>query len=860
MESYKSPPSWALRVLQSVCPPDLIEEIEGDLYEAFQWRIEKKGINYARRHYITEVLRNLRYLRVKLPFTQNIGFMLLKNYFKTGFRFLWKTKGYSALNIIGLATGIAVCWLSYIFVSDEYSYDQFYPNSGELYRITATMSFGDEVEKFAGSSYIMGEEFPNQVPGIKAASRFKSGYALLKVGEETFGQSIRYADPAFFDMFSIEFEVGNAGDFTTPNTTVIDGSTAERLGITDIDGTQEIELTFGSQITRFQVTGIFKDIPVNSSLRPRIIVPFNFWKTIVREGRLTTWYDINMNTFFQLEESASVASISEGMTKVLKANNEDDETEVSLGLQALSNIHMNQDLETGNGIGGRADGQLVTTVTIVGLLCLIIACLNYSNFAIGNYLTRLREVAVRKVFGAKKKFVFQQFVSETFISVFIAVLLSIAIMALILPSFAEFANKRYTLDTVFGTEFITGGIILMILVTVLAGVYPALVISRYTILSSLNGKDKKGGKGVFAKALIVVQFAMAVFLITGMLTINKQLNYMINFDTGYNDENIVTMIYPLSDQTEIIKFKNDLKKIPSIESVTFSSSYNGTDLRLDENTSIDVRHARVDADFLSTLKISVLDGRDFDVNQPSDFSSKIIINQALVDKLGLENPVGQRIPFDYGDVQNPMIIGVVPNYHYESLHSEVEPMLMYMSPEYVMQVHMIKVNKYDPAVIDQIEAVWKRNFAPNPFEFSMLEDDNNAEYELEASIRNISQAGALIAVVLSCLGLMGVVGTQVRRRLKEVSIRKVVGAAPSDILALFSARFIGLVFIGFTIGLVLTYFLIDAWLEEYTNRIDFSWDIGALAVVITFVVSAATIVSQLYKAIHLNPVTYLKEE
>jgi putative ABC transport system permease protein len=860
MESYKSPPSWALRVLQSVCPPDLIEEIEGDLYEAFQWRIEKKGINYARRHYITEVLRNLRYLRVKLPFTQNIGFMLLKNYFKTGFRFLWKTKGYSALNIIGLATGIAVCWLSYIFVSDEYSYDQFYPNSGELYRITATMSFGDEVEKFAGSSYIMGEEFPNQVPGIKAASRFKSGYALLKVGEETFGQSIRYADPAFFDMFSIEFEVGNAGDFTTPNTTVIDESTAERLGITDIDGTQEIELTFGSQITRFQVTGIFKDIPVNSSLRPRIIVPFNFWKTIVREGRLTTWYDINMNTFFQLEESASVASISEGMTKVLKANNEDDETEVSLGLQALSNIHMNQDLETGNGIGGRADGQLVTTVTIVGLLCLIIACLNYSNFAIGNYLTRLREVAVRKVFGAKKKFVFQQFVSETFISVFIAVLLSIAIMALILPSFAEFANKRYTLDTVFGTEFITGGIILMILVTVLAGVYPALVISRYTILSSLNGKDKKGGKGVFAKALIVVQFAMAVFLITGMLTINKQLNYMINFDTGYNDENIVTMIYPLSDQTEIIKFKNDLKKIPSIESVTFSSSYNGTDLRLDENTSIDVRHARVDADFLSTLKISVLDGRDFDVNQPSDFSSKIIINQALVDKLGLENPVGQRIPFDYGDVQNPMIIGVVPNYHYESLHSEVEPMLMYMSPEYVMQVHMIKVNKYDPAVIDQIEAVWKRNFAPNPFEFSMLEDDNNAEYELEASIRNISQAGALIAVVLSCLGLMGVVGTQVRRRLKEVSIRKVVGAAPSDILALFSARFIGLVFIGFTIGLVLTYFLIDAWLEEYTNRIDFSWDIGALAVVITFVVSAATIVSQLYKAIHLNPVTYLKEE
>lgn len=859
MGLYNSPPQWALYLLQKVCPEDLMEEVEGDLYEAFQWRANEKGQSYARRKYIFEVFRCLRYFRIKVQ-TQNNSVMLLQNYLKTGFRFLWKTKGYSALNIIGLATGIAVCWLSYIFVSDEYSYDRFYPNSSDLYRITATIAFQDGVEYMAGSSYVMGEELPSQVPGIKAASRFKSGYALLKVGEETFGQNLRYADPAFFDMFSIEFEVGNEGDFTSPNTTVIDESTAERLGITDVDGTQEIELTFGSKVTRFQVAGIFKDIPVNSSLRPRIIIPFNFWKTLVSENRLTTWFDINMNTFFQLEKSANVASVSKGMTKVLNDNNEDDEAEVSLGLQSLSNIHMNQELRTGNGIGGRADGQLVATVTIVGLLCLIIACLNYSNFAIGNYLSRLREVAVRKVFGAKKKFVFQQFVSETFISVFIAVLLSIAIMALILPAFADFANKRYTLGTVFGPEFITGGVILMIFVTVLAGVYPALVISRYTILSSLNGRDKKGGKGVFAKALIVVQFAMAVFLITGMLTINKQLNYMINFDTGYNDENIVTMTHPLSDQTEIIKFKNELKQIPSIEAVTFSSSYNGTNIRLDDNSTIDVRHARVDADYLSTLKIPILNGRDFDINQPSDFSSKIIINQALADKLGLENPVGQRIPFDYGDVQNPMIIGVVPNYHYESLHSSVEPMLMYMSPEYVMQAHMIKVNKYDPAVIDQIEAVWKQNFAPNPFEFSMLEDDNNAAYELEASIRNISQAGALIAVILSCLGLMGVVGTQVRRRLKEVSIRKVVGAAPNHIFALFSARFIGLVFIGFTIGLVLTYFFINAWLQEYTNRIDFSWDIGVLAVIITFAVAAITIISQLYKAMHLNPVTYLKEE
>jgi len=860
MGSYKTPPSWALRLLQRICLSDLIEEVEGDLYEAFQWRIEKKGITYSRRHYIIEVLRNLRYLKVKLPFTQNTGFMLLKNYFKTGFRFLWKTKGYSSINILGLALGIAICWLSYVFVTDEYSYDRFYENADQIYRITADIKMGDHTDAFAGSSYIMGEEFTKSVPGINRSSRFKSGYALLNIGQETFGQSTRYADPAFFDMFSVSFIQGGHGDFNSPNVTVIDESTALRLGITTLDGSQTVDLTFGDETIGFKVLGIFKDFPINSSLRPKIILPFAFWKTIVPESKLTGWFDINMNTFFQIEKNAPPEIIAAGMTKFLGAAEDFGEMEVALGLQNLKDIHTDKVLNTGNGIGGRADKKLMDTVTIIGILCLIIASLNYSNFAISNYLTRLKEVAVRKVFGAEKKYVFQQFVSETFISVFIALICSLGFMALLMPMFSQYANKNYEMATIFNLQFLQGGLGLLIIVTMLAGCYPAFIISRYTILASLSNRQSKGSRGIFSKGLIVVQFAMTVFLITGLLTIDKQLNFMIDFDPGFNDENIVLLEYPLDEITEVNKFKNDLKSFPNVQAASFSSSYNGTGLALEENKSVDVRHARVDVDFLSLMGIKVVAGRDFDESVISDFTRTIIINQALADKLDMENPIGERIPFDYGGVKDPIIIGVVPNYNYESLHSEIDPMLMYLHNEYEMQRHYIKITNYSPEVIDQIEVAWNKHFAPNPFEFSMFEDVNDAQYELEGSIRDMAQSGAIIAIMLSCLGLMGVVGMQVRRRLKEVSVRKVVSAAPKQIFTLFSMKFIGLVALGFIIGLVLTFSFVNSWLDEYTTRIEFSWDIGVLAMLITFSVAAITIFTQLYRVIHLNPVTYLKEE
>ena len=315
-------------------------------------------------------------------------------------------------------------------------------------------------------------------------------------------------------------------------------------------------------------------------------------------------------------------------------------------------------------------------------------------------------------------------------------------IALILPMFSEYANKQYTLETIFGSQFLLGGLVLLILVTILAGAYPALVISRYTILSSLSGKDSKKGKHIFTKLLVVGQFAIAVFLIASMLTINKQLNYMLDFDIGYNDEDVVSLYHPTNDPNVINKFKTELLQIPSVEQVTMHSGYNGTNINLDENTSVSVNHIRVDPDFISTLKIPIIQGRDFDKSLTSDFSQSVIVNETLVRELGLEDPIGKHIAFKYGAFNNPVIIGVVKDYHNRSLHSTIPPVVMYMSPQYIVQHHFIKINPENTQVIDEIERVWKSNFSPNPFEFDLLKDVNQDQYDLESNIKAMSQSGA----------------------------------------------------------------------------------------------------------------------
>lgn len=858
MGPYKSPPRWALSVLKKVCPDDLIEEVEGDLYEAYQWRSAERGNAYAHRQYIFEVLRCLRYYRINFQ-TQNNGLMLLKNYFKTGFRFLWKTRGYSSLNILGLALGIAVCWLAYIFVTDEYSFDSYHQNSDRIYRNTATIKSKDREDSFAGSSYIMGDEFGANIPEIAKSCRFKSGFGLLKEGSEYSNQGFHYTDPDFFQMFDTEFVVGQAGDFLQPNAVVISERMAERLDIGPDITNQQLTLRLGGEDVSFAINGIYRTFPLNSSIRPDILVPFSVWASR-NERRTTIWFDINMNAFYLLIPEADAEETARKMTAHLRANEDFGEDEVFVGLQPLTDIHLNPHFSTGNGINARGDNQLVLIVSIVGMLCLLIACVNYSTFAVGNYIIRLREVAVRKVFGAQRKAVFKQFVAEAFISAFIGLLLAIGVIALLLPGFADYASKSYEFATIFNPQTLLGGLVILILVTLISGIYPALVLSGFSTVSGLKGKTKLGGKSIITKSMVTIQFGISIFLIAGTLSVNKQLHFLLDMDLGYSGENLVRIFGPMNNDDLMRRYKQDLLSVPGVTQVAIASGFNGTGLKLEDGSSMDVRHARIDPDYLDVMNIKLLKGRNFNPDMPTDFSNAMLVNQAFVDELGLETPIGHKTKFDYGQMNGSTIIGIVDNFYFRSPKGDVEPLVMYMSPQLTMYDHMVKINPNAEGVLQDMEAVYRKHFSPTPFNHTFVEDAIAADYELENNIRKMSKAGAVAAIFLTGLGLMGFVGTQIRQRMKEVSVRKVLGAEPGQILSLFSTRYLLLILIGFTLGMPVAFWLVKEWLAGYANSVGFTWDTGVITMLIILAVAGLTIVSQLYSAMFTNPVGYLKEE
>ncbi|MEC7755737.1 MAG: ABC transporter permease [Bacteroidota bacterium] len=851
------PPQWAVRLLQRICPTEVLEEVEGDLHEAFVWRHETRGSAYAKRKYIWEVFKSFHQVKIKVK-TQHSGIMLLHNYFKTGLRFLWKTRGYSTLNILGLAIGIAISWLAFVFVTDEYSFDGFYEKADRTYRIKASMGFGDKPSVFAGSSYLMGEELPRQIAGIELSSRYKSGFFLGKIDREFINQVTHYADGDFFDIFDVNFLIGEAGTFNEPSTVVISESTALRYGIPADLSSDEITLVLDNEEARFKVIGIYRDFPGNTSIRPEILMPFSLWAQ-ANQRRTTIWFDINMNCFFTLAEGVSVNEVEQQMTDILLQNDE-FEADVALGLQPLTDIHLNPELRTGNGINARGDNQMILITAIIGAFCLLIACVNYANFAVGNYLVRLKEVALRKVFGAEKTGIFKQFVVEAFTSSFLALFLSVGIIYIIMPAFATYANKSYELSVIFSQKFLLGGVGIMLLSTVLAGLYPALLLSRFKTVAGLKGKARLGGRNLLSKMLVTLQFCIAVFLLASMLTLNKQLNFLLNYDIGYNGENLVRIFRPIEEESLKNTFKNRLLGLSGIQNVSIASGFNGTDYRTDEGEQVIVRHARVDTDYLETMGMELLQGRNFDPGIATDFTKACIVNEAFVKARGMENAVGTTINFSYGDFSKPTIIGVVKNFNFESLHTPVQPLILYMGGYLTTYDTHVKVDAMNQALMEQIEAIHNEMFAPYPLNYTLVEDDIANQYELETNIQKVSRGGSIIAIVLSCMGLMGFVGTQIRQRLKEVSIRKVVGARARQIFGLYLGKYLLLLILGVVTGISVAYWIMQGWLNNYPEHVSFGMGIMFFSVSSVLVVAILTIYSQLFKAMRLNPVKYLKEE
>lgn len=850
------PPRWADWFVRKICPEEYLEEVQGDLHEAFHLRVKEKGLKYARRRFTIDALKTIRLFKLKTPdLMKRENLQMFKNYFITGWRFLWKTRVYSTINMFGLAIGIAAASMAYLFLADQMSYDGFHRKASQLYRITGSTVFRGQTHFMGGASYIMGEEFPEKVPGIEKASHFKNDLALRPVEDSYEYQTIHYADRELFDMLDFNFVSGRPGAFERPDQVVISKSLAGRL-----DNKEELILNFGEEDMVFAINGIFEDMPTTSSLQPEIIVPFSLWVSRVESRRTVNWFDINMNVFLLKNKDVAVEDIEAGMNKVLADNYDVESIDAKLYLQAFSEMHTDETFGLGNGLSPSADFEILRAVLIIGLLCLLISCFNYSNFALGNFLSRSREVAIRKVMGATKTNIFQQFLSESFLSTAIASGIALLLILLVLPGFSLFVGEEYTPQELFTPRFFTGLGLALLVSGFLSGLYPSIVLSSKKAGAGLKEKLKVGGKSVLSWLLVMIQVSMTIFLIIGMLTINRQLDHLVNFDLGYNDNNILDVDIRDTSENRLNQLKRELEQLPFVQEASYNSNYNGTNYE-DGELAVETNHLRVDEEFIELMEIPMASGRNFDQKIQTDRRQAIVVNETFVRMAQLQDPVGKQIPFRYGDLENPRIIGVVEDYHFDSPKSSIEPLVMYTSPEYQYQSLLLKLN---PQVSNQelgrIEEIWTNIYPRIPLGYTWLDELNAAEMETEMQIQRLSQAGSLIAILLASLGLFGVVGTHVRQRLKEVSIRKVTGATPWSIYWLFSRKFGSWLVLGFLFGALPAIYLLNNWLNDYPERIALGWGIPVMGTLICGLVFLTIITLLLYRVIYLNPARYLRDE
>lgn len=857
--SKSNPPKWADWLVERICSPQFIEELQGDLHEAYQWRVEKHGIAKAKWLFIFEVFRSFQFLHLKPVSSMNRYLILYKNYFKTGWRFLKKHKLYSSLNILGLGLGISFCWLAYLYANDEMSFDTHLPDHELIYRIVSDFSRGDNTHHIGGSSHMMSIQFAEKIPEIEGVAKIQSDYGLIKKGEEVIGQSFIMADPEIIDYLNLTFLEGAPPPFDQPNDVIISESLAGKLDLSGKAIGQILSLSRGDDFEKFIIRAVYRDIPENTSIRKDMIMSYSNYLSTAKERRLTTWFDINMNSLVKLKNADGLIAAEKKMNEMHQENEPDGEQgSTVLKLQPISQIHLNKEYGHYNGISRGGNVEMIKLFAGIGIFCLLISMINYSNFNISLYINRAREVALRKVIGAEKSGIFSQLITESFISALLAGIIAFVLMLVLLTFFSAFVRKDYSIQYFMDAQFITGAIGILIGVAFLSGAYPAMVLSRFSIIKSLKGEQKiKSGKWI-TQTLLGLQFVIATVLVSGMLTMKDQIQYLTAFDTKIDYQDVIYIDYIRADENAVRAFVNDLSRMPEVASVAAISGYNGTNIRT-EDMQLDIRHLRIENDLLGMLDIEILQGRNFDTEITSDQTQSVIVNETLVAKMGLESPIGETIPFNYGDLKNPKIIGVVEDYHFKSAKNAIDPLVIYTSPQYPLQSVYLKLSssQFDT---EKFENVWANHFDPFPFTYSFLEDEYKGAYENENRMMQLVAIGCFVSIFLAAMGLLGVVGLQLNQQLKEISIRKVLGATKSHLYQVFTRKFILVIMIGLIIGLFTGNYTISDWLNNYPFHVSFGLNSMSITVLITVSIAFITILSQVFKVIRKNPVQFLKDE
>jgi putative ABC transport system permease protein len=803
---------------------------------------------------------------------------MFKNYFKIALRNLTKQKTLAFINIFGLSVGIACFSIFMLYAINEFSFDSFHKNAANTYLVLD--GNGKPNPKAIGGYFFtpmpLGPAMKQELPGVENYVRYIQPYeTFVKINNDRRRENIAYADPSFFNVFSFKFKYGNAQTAISDlHSMVLTEETAKRLfGKANAIG-ESLQVKVENVFETFIVSAIAENPPSNSSFQFTMLVNFDCFANSI-EGKMGAddWGRNSYMTLVQLKPGSTLANNNK-----LLADFKHRHFPKGLGsgggydLEPLPDVHTNPALM---GIKiAPVDPKIIWILLSIAAGVLLIACINFTTLSIGRSASRAKEVGVRKVIGGTKKALVLQFLTESLLLAFFSTMIGFLLATLLLPYFDQLSGRELSFSFAQFPQ-LTGLIAgLVLIVGLLSGCYPALILSGFNAVEVLKAKIKLGGANFFTKSLVTFQFVLSAALIISAIIIMQQLHFMQSRNPGFEKENVVQVnAFQVANTKQIFPLlKHDLSGDPEIVSTASAdnglgekqgSSFTGFDYH---GMSINISQFYIDPDYIPTLGMHLLAGRNFDPAIASDTVNAVIINEATMNELGwtLENSIGQHLE-GYGNygVHNPVVIGIVRDFNYQDLTHRVEPMIFHQFAASRSNPYhfFVRIRPGDPSkALAAIQSAWKKIAPDYPLKYNFLDEDLNRFYKSEVTLSNIIGWAGGIAIFLACLGLLGLAALAVVNRTKEIGIRKVLGASVSTIISLISKDFLKLVFVAFLIATPITWWLMNKWLQGYAYRINIEWWVFGISCAAIIVVALLTVFFQAIKAAIANPVESLRTE
>ena len=793
---------------------------------------------------------------------------MIKNYFKIAWRTIAKNKLYSFINITGLSIGLCICMLITLFVKDEFSFDQFQKNKNKIYRLVVNETSPEgEKNKYGITGMMHGPAFEKQIPELQSMVRFAPAKFNIKHKNEIFVQDANYADSNFFEMFSADFIEGNANKaLSDPYSIVIAENVAKRFFGTQNAVGQTLSIQKDTVFKDYIVTGVTKNSPQNSSIQINVIMPFDY-----KNNTDVFWINFNLNTFFTVSANASIANIEKQFAAIFKTAAASElamakkewgfDNKLVFGLQPFLEMHLSRDYRAENGLKESSNAMLSYVLSGLALFILLIACINFVNISISHSLQRAKEIGVRKVMGGQRKQLIWQFMTESFLLNAGAFLLAIFLTNLLLPIFNNLTSKSLTFSYLFDAKLMAIFMGIFFLTVLLAGFYPALVMSAYKPVQILYGKFRLTGKNLLLKSLIVFQFGLATFFIILAIIQYKQVNLFTTKYLGYDDKNMVLIHTGGAKKNKGAVFMDELKKNKDIISIA-PRNFEGweTVVNFDGEKQIAPDMNVVDENFIPTLGLHIKEGRGFSNAYPADSTLSVVVNEAFVKEAGWKNAIGQNVKVMNRDPYK--VIGVINDYHFSSLYQKVRPQLFTCNNKYGgYGTFYIKLSGNNIAgTLDFLKSTFKEIFPAKPYSYEFLSDINDKQYEKEFQMKQIILWSALIIIFISCMGLFGLSILTTEKRRKEISVRKVLGASIGSIVQKLSLHFLKLVLLGLVIFAPLAYYTGNSLLQNYPYRINIGISIFGISLLALLLICIITVSYHAIRAAIANPVKSLRSE